>query len=306
VTLVDAGNWRAAVAASVLMAPPIRAPILLGDGDDLPGATSAALEALAPAGAEKAGGAQVVRVGDVARPKGLKSTDLVGRDDFALARAIDAFQASARGASADSVVVASAERPEYAMPAAAWAAKSGDPVLFVKRDSLPPDTKAAIEAHEQPHIYVLGPATAISSRVVRQLKSLGSVVRIDGRDAQRNAVAFARFTDGTFGWGVVDPGHGLVFANPDRPADAAAAAPLSASGTYGPLLLLDSDGDVPAAVSDYLLDIQPGYAKDPTRGVYNHGWLVGDDKAISEGAQARIDSLLEIVPASNRLPSDQP
>jgi hypothetical protein len=306
VTLVDAADWRAAVAASVLMADPIRAPILLGDGEDLPGATSAALEALAPAGAEKAGGAQVIRVGDVARPKGLKSTDLVGRDDFALARAIDAFQASARGASADSVVVASADRPEYAMPAAAWAAKSGDPVLFVQRDSVPADTRAAIEAHEQPHIYVLGPASVISSDVVRSLRSLGTVVRIDGRDPQRNAIEFARYTDGTFGWGVVDPGHGLVFANPDRAADAAAAAPLSASGKWGPLLLLDPDGELPASVSDYLLDIQPGYGKDPTRGVYNHGWLIGDDKAVSSSTQARIDQLLEIVQASNRLPSREP
>jgi hypothetical protein len=146
----------------------------------------------------------------------------------------------------------------------------------------------------------------ISSDVVRQLKRLGSVVRIDGRDAQRNAVEFARFTDGTFGWGVVDPGHGLVFANPGRPSDAAAAAPLSASGTYGPLLLTGTDGELSPALSDYLLDIQPGYAKDPTRGVYNHGWLIGDDKAISAAAQTRIDSLLEIVAASNRLPSDAP
>jgi hypothetical protein len=30
------------------------------------------------------------------------------------------------------------------------------------------------------------------------------------------------------------------------------------------------------------------------RGVYNHGWLIGDDRAISVATQARIDSLLEI------------
>ena len=30
------------------------------------------------------------------------------------------------------------------------------------------------------------------------------------------------------------------------------------------------------------------------RGVYNHGWIVGDDKAISVGVQSRIDLLLEI------------
>ena len=30
------------------------------------------------------------------------------------------------------------------------------------------------------------------------------------------------------------------------------------------------------------------------RGVYNHGWIVGDDRTISVATQARIDSLLEI------------
>ena len=306
VTLVDVADWRAAVAASVLMSGPIRAPILFGNGGGLPGATADALAALAPAGSEKAAGAQVIRVGDVARPKGLRTTDLVGKDDFALARAIDAFQASARGATADSVVVASAEHPEYAMPAAAWAAKSGDPVLFVNRNEVPADTRAALRAHEQPHIYLLGPGSAISSNVAHELKKLGTVVRIAGGDAQRTAVAFARYTDGRFGWGVVDPGHGLVFANPSRPADAGAAAPLSASGTWGPLLLVGSDGRLSAPLTNYLLDIQPGYAKDPTRGVYNHGWLVGDDKAISVDSQSRIDSMLEISPASNRLPSGAP
>ena len=58
-----------------------------------------------------------------------------------------------------------------------------------------------------------------------------------GSDPVQNAVDFAKFVDGAFGWGVVDPGHGLVFVNASRPMDAVAAAPLSASGSYGPLLL---------------------------------------------------------------------
>jgi hypothetical protein len=32
------------------------------------------------------------------------------------------------------------------------------------------------------------------------------------------------------------------------------------------------------------------------RGVYNHGWLVGDESAISADVQSRIDALLEIQP----------
>ena len=97
--------------------------------------------------------------------------------------------------------------------------------------------------------------------------------------------------DGDFGWYVVDPGHGLVFASTRRPQDAAAAAPLSATGTYGPLLLLTDAGVLPAPLQDYLLDIQPGYDADPVRGVYNHGWIIGDESAIAAAVQARIDTL---------------
>jgi hypothetical protein len=192
------------------------------------------------------------------------------------------------------------------MPAAAWAAKSGDPILFAERDRLPEPTRRALVAHQQPRIYVLGPSSVISPKVTEALRRLGTVTRVGGQDPVRNAVQFARYADGAFGWGVVDPGHGLVFANPGRPADAAAAAPLSASGTWGPLLLVAPDGSVEKPLADFLLDVEPGYAKDPARGVYNHGWIVGDDDAVSVKAQSRIDRLLEIAPARNRLPDRHP
>ena len=114
-----------------------------------------------------------------------------------------------------------------------------------------------------------------------------------------NAIAFARFTDGRFGWNVVDPGHGLVFANVARTLDAAAGSALSGSGQYGPLLLLTEAASLPAPVQEYLLDIQPGYENDPVRGVYNHGWLMGDETAISADVQSRIDALLEIQPVES-------
>jgi hypothetical protein len=122
------------------------------------------------------------------------------------------------------------------------------------------------------------------------------VRRIAGDDPAENAIAVARYQDGAFGWGVVDPGHGLVIASADRTADAAAAAVLSGTGTFGPLLLVTDGESLPAALQGFLLDIQPGYDSDPVRGVYNHGWLMGDEKAISTAVQARIDSLLEIQP----------
>jgi Cell wall binding domain 2 (CWB2) len=296
VVLADEKDWRAAISAAQLMGRPLRAPILLADGDTLPPVTAQALKDLAPTGAAKAGGAQVIRIGSVPKPDGLKSIEVGGGSSEAIAHAIDRLQSRAAGGASDTVVVAPSDRAPLAMPTASWAAKSGQPVLWAGKSTLPRDTVAAIRAHKRPRIYVVGPPEAISDGVLKQLRNLGAVKRIGTSDPVTNAIFLARYADGTFGWNVVDPGHGLVFANASRTADAAAAAALSGAGTYGPLLLVSEASALPKDVQDYLLDIQPGYDKDPVRGVYNHGWLVGDESAISADVQSRIDALLEIQP----------
>jgi ell wall binding domain 2 (CWB2) len=297
VVLVDQDDWRASIAAAQLSARPLRAPVLFSESDQVPQATADALDKLRPTGAKAAGGADVIRIGDVKVPDGLETTDVKAGEPAATARAIDRLQSAAAKAPADAVLVASSDRPDFAMPAAAWAAKSGDPVLWTGRDKLPPDTRAAIAAHKRPHIYVLGPPDVISDAVLGRLKKLGAVQRIAGADPVAGAIAFARFRDGDrFGWGVTDPGHGFVFASTSRTGDAAAGALLSASGTYGPLLLITEAQALPQTLQDYLLDVQPGFDKDPVRGVYNHGWLMGDEAAISADVQSRIDTLLEIQP----------
>ncbi len=132
-----------------------------------------------------------------------------------------------------------------------------------------------------------------------------------GRNPIENAIAVARFADGSFGWGIHEPGHGLVFASPSRPLDGPAAAPLSASGDFGPLLLLGASGSsaggstpgassIPPELTSYLSDIKPAYSPQvpAVRSVYNHGWLIGDERAISAVAQAEIDTLLETTPSA--------
>jgi hypothetical protein len=297
VVVVEQGDWRAAISAAQLMAPPLRAPVLFSDGGELPAASAEALEELAPSGAKEANNAQVIRIGEAAEPDNRRVTHVKGSSPSSLAQGIDRLQTSAAGDPSDTVVVAPADRPEFAMPAAGWAARSGHPVLWTPRDTLPPETRAAITSRgKRVRIYVLGPEDAISEAVLRQLDRLGTAKRIAGPDPVTNAIAFARYADSRFGWNVVDPGHGLVFANVSRTLDAAAAAPLSGSGKYGPLLLVTEPGALPSALQEYLLDIQPGYEQDPVRGVYNHGWLMGDESAISADVQSRIDALLEIQP----------
>jgi hypothetical protein len=298
ITLVDTSDWRVAVAASALMAPPFNAPVLFTRGTDLPGATASALNALKPKGAAPAGNAQVIRIGNVAKPSGLKSSDVVGNSPLGLTRAIATLIRSAKPGKSARVLIASADDPSFAAPAAGYAAKTGDPILFVTRDEVPPETRAALAALAgltRPKLYLLGPSSVISPKVTRELRRLGRVQRYGGRDPVTNSIAAARYRDGTFGWGVGTAGHGLVFVRAGRPLDAVAAAPLSGAGSFGPLLVLDDPDALPRPLQQYLLDIQPGYNTDPVAAVYNHGWIIGDSKAISVAEQARIDILLEAV-----------
>ena len=143
---------------------------------------------------------------------------------------------------------------------------------------------------------MLGPSSAISSDVVREDRQdrpaacAASPART--RSPTRSPSPATR--DGDFGWNVNDPGHGFVVARSDSPLDAAAAAPLSASGTWGPLLLTDDADTLPAALRGYLLDVKPGYTTDPTRAFYNHVWVIGDQEAIDVNQQAEIDELAEL------------
>src|SRR5258708_3898236 len=71
--------------------------------------------------------------------------------------------------------------------------------------------------------------------------------------------------------------------SPNTPGPPAAPghAPLSAPGDHGPLLPLASSASVPATLTHYLSNIEPGYTTTvpPVREVYNHGWLIGDEQA---------------------------
>jgi putative cell wall binding repeat protein len=294
VTLLDGESWQSAVAAAVLMAAPVRAPLLLS-GDEVPEPTEEALAALSPQGSGKTHGAQAFVVGGTASSDGLRTTQVGTGGPVASAAAIAALRERLLGAPPAHFVVVSVAEPGFAVPAAAWAARSGDPVLFARKDELPGPTAAALRRHPDAPVYVLGPSSAISSSVVREIsKVAGEVHRVSGEDPVTNAIALARYADGDFGWNVNDPGHGFVIARSGSPLDAAVAAPLSASGTWGPLLLTDSADTLPAALRDYLLDIKPGYTTDPTRAFYNHVWLIGDEEAINVDQQGEIDGLAEV------------
>ena len=311
VVLADEHDWPAALAASALASAPLGAPLLYSDGSTLPSVSSQALAAMHPIGAAQAGGAQVIRIGTTtAAPAGYRTSTLAASEPAALAAEVAQLESRARGVAPRQVIVLAEDAPPaLVMPAAGLSAESGAPILLVASTGIPTATRAELRSLHRPTIYVVGPS-AVNSRLLAQLAHLGPVKPIGGGSGEEtdpvgNAIAVARFADGAFGWGIHEPGHGLVFANPSRPLDAPAAASLSANGDFGPLLLLDEVASgpgvgtsIPPALAGYLSDIKPAYSPQvpPVRSVYNHGWLIGDEQAISAVTQAEIDTLLETSP----------
>ena len=305
VVLVDKDDWQAGVTGAALMANPIGAPLLVSDGEELSEVSKDTLERLDPKGSDLSKDAQVIRIGDApARPDGYKTAVIEGKDPYERAAAIDRFFSAAKGKPSTSVVVASGERAEFAMPAAAWAARSGDSVLLTREDELPPETRKALAEHEKPDIYVLGPADVISEKVVTELKKLGKVVRIEGDTAVETAIEFARFDAGRsdFGWGIEVPGYNFTLANTARPLDAAASAALATKGVFAPLLLTDTADSLPKPLEIYLLSVQPGFEDDPGQAVYNRVWILGDETQVSVATQARLDQVTELIPVQANAP----
>src|SRR6201999_3796459 len=144
----------------------------------LPSATADALTTLAPTGSGAAGGAQVIRIGAVPEVKGTHSAAINGNDPYTLAAGIDRFFSAVTGQPSNDVIVASATNAAYAMPAAAWAAESGNPILFVGSSGIPAATRQALLSHSKPRIYVLGPPNVIPQGTMTALRKYGTVKRV--------------------------------------------------------------------------------------------------------------------------------
>ncbi len=298
VTLVDSEDWAGAIAASSLFAQPIGAPILYTRDGSLDELTQGTIDSLAPTGGAATGGAQAFTVGDDAgEVEGLDTEAIQGGSSAEIAVSVLELREELADGPPEHILIASSDDPEFAMPAAAWASRSGDAVLYAQADSVPSATIKAVERLKDVPVFVLGSEDVISDDAVKEISAAtdATVTRAaDEEDAVANAVAFARFVDGNFGWNINDPGHGFVIANLANPSDAGAAAALSGTGTWGPLLLTDDPDRPPPALEGYLLDLKPGYEDDPTRALYNHIWIIGDEAALSVDAQVELDEIAEV------------
>jgi hypothetical protein len=157
---------------------------------------------------------------------------------------------------------------------------------------------------------VLGPPSVISDAVVKDLGKFGKVHRIGPdpavsktiADPVDNAIAFSRYSRGSFGWGFTNAGNTYTIANMDRPLDAAPSALLASQGIPPALLLTDSGKDLPRNLQTALVNVQPGYEDDRRTVAYSRSWILGGDKAVSLPQQDEIDSLQQLVPIQANSP----
>lgn len=303
VTLVSSRQWQAGIVAATLSAEPVNAPILIATDGTLSEDGVSALTEFDPSGSPLTGESDVFAIGKVAPPSGFDSKVVNSNDMAQLAVKVAELKADLTGGPPNAFVVVSSEDAEFASPAASWAARSGDVVLFSGTEEVPKATIDFLKKKENKDvpIFVLGPTKVVSADALAQLEKVNEAAeRVGGNDPVAAALELVRFSSGTFGWNLNDPGHGYTIARSNRPLDAIASAALSTGGTWSALLLTDSSDKLPEEVNDYLLDVRPGYVGDPTRAVFSHMWIIGDESLIDVNQQALIDESIELTPVDTQ------
>ena len=167
------------------------------------------------------------------------------------------------------MIVVAAEAPHaLQMPAAGLSAESGAPILFVTAAACPGATAAVLARLRRPAIYVLG-AAAVRHGHAAGLRASARVTAIAGAsprarpsptpDAATRSRSRASPTGRSAG-GSKNPATASCSPTPRARSTRRPRRRSSASGDYGPLLLLESaTGSLPSALARYLGDIQPAY-----------------------------------------------
>ena len=293
-------SWQLTLASADLIHHPNNGPILLINDDSIPESTMSEIQRLQPKGNSE--GTQVKVMGNVSE-KVLNALedytiDQINDDNPAsFAAEIDRFYAEVSGELPESIIIVSSDdkAKEFSVIATYWIAHMPEPVLYVTEDEIPEATKQAIKKRKDPNFYILGPTSVVSEKVEKELKELGNVIRIDGKDPSEVSLVFTQFKDeeSGFGWGITDPGHGLAFVSSETPNYPLITAPLAHLGKHAPLLVLEK-GEVTENMARYLAKVKPTFKESPMEGPYNHGFIVGILDDISYETQGIIDSKLEI------------
>ena len=311
-----AADWRMALAATPLIARPVNAALLISGETDAQESARLRGQSASPAASpiasplpspspslstEPAATPSTLAIG--VAPENGNVESIVDSDPAAVAAAIDDRRIKATGFTDSNVIIVSGDADyQWALPAGAYSARTGAPILFVTKGGVPQATASALQRrNNHANIFVLGPPEVVAASVFESLKQYGAVSRIEGGDFFENAVRFAEFHDPAsgFGWGHTGRGAreyssvNTILVNSARWQDGLLAAHLAHRGKTGPLLFTEKDR-VPAVVDNYLWRQRPSFANTPAEGPFNHVWIVGSFDRISYGTQAWADYSQEI------------
>lgn len=287
VVVVDKEQWQSAVAAAPLVHW-VDGPLLMTDSVD---AVVDEVTRLQPSGINGLDNVTVIQVG-IAESLDLEAATTVDATSPAeLAAQVDSLVQQISGAFRPNVLLVPDE-PGWAIPAAYFAAQSGDALLF-GGNPLPDVTRQALEQRGgAADIYVFG-------FTPEDLSQYGTVQQIGARDATTGAVALAEYFDEatSFGWGKAANRYlvnqNFVLANADHPLLALAAVSLGRFGRFGPLLWVNHDR-IPAATDQYLWKMRPEYFVTPAEGPFNFLWILGSPDEVSVRVQGDADLSQEI------------
>ncbi|HEX2017128.1 MAG TPA: hypothetical protein VGN69_10560 [Solirubrobacteraceae bacterium] len=296
--IVRRSSWHDAVVAAQFAAGPINAAILPVSPDFTPTPAKDLMVRVKPDGFPLSHGIKAIILGKVGPDVlgdlsflKLNPAQLQAKTPAELSAKLVPYRGGFAHAFSGQVLVVSEQDRDYALPAGAWSAYSGDTVAFVKRNSVPRQTagllsqRAKLKA-EKPTIYLLGPPSVISASVAAQLRAYGPVKRIAGRDAVSTAVAFARYRDPTtgFGWGLRRGPANISLINMHNWGYALGAFQFSATGPQGPLLLTSRPEGLPAPVLQYLNEL--------ANPLGNQGYVFGTRSSLSPGTLQQLDGVL--------------
>jgi hypothetical protein len=123
--------------------------------------------------------------------------------------------------------------------------------------------------------------------VAAELSRYGHIQRIPGTTPQEMAVRWAAYRDEgrrlgwwfgerarRIGWGITEPGHNAILANPADWREVVPTSVLSHLGKHAFLLLTNPDGTLPASVRAYLQLLKPARTH-PSQQIFNFGWIAG-------------------------------
>lgn len=252
VVLATGENYPDALAAAGL-AGRISGPVLLTPSDELPEATSSALESLGATTVHIVGGPAAVSQGveddlDVA---GFDTPRHFGDDRYETAAEIAEAIGGENVAGATAIIATGRNFPD-AIAGGPLAYAGPHPVLLVS-DEVPQATQDALTNLGITDVVVLGGTRAVTGDVEAQLASLtgdDDVLRLSGDDREETAAEIARYVVQNAGFGVST----MLLANgrENLGVDALAGAP-HGGVTMSPVLLATAD-DVPAGTASLLTE----------------------------------------------------